>query len=705
MPADEETPCPSRTRTNTRSIQLLRDELSFDLTSDDHDNEDAENFTRALPQPGEKEYKLSKPRERRGAGLRQPPVRPPVRPSRSAVGEEEKKKTRGVAVDEEEMKRRTAATRRSYAEEEAKKKAVADEEERKKAAAVEVEERERGKEKERRPGLSQAPRRIGYKAEGRRRISQIVREHTEKQQAQQSQAEEEEEARRKEEGRRTQQQQEQEQQVSNKFHTVPVQQPQPPPPPPRRSMEKESKVTVPGISAPPKRIRPSGVVQRQSSSKDPITGKENVPPARKSETLAPSKKRPSSPKAHEARPRRPPEPTYLGKSRPPIQPRTSGARPSLDRAAKGRNKRPSEYLSDDEGDSFASDVTSHSETRNSLRLIKRPKRSMEDLPSPPGFTAEEEEDLRPPADFLAPGLISRNNNYQPPKPAARKLDPVLAENIARSEMYEESWLAAQESSVTQLLNHLLSSYSPGPTGKPRLELRREFLNMYFAAPFPLVRDRVDASLSFGTLSITQNTIDKASTSRLGRGQQDRVGMGWGLDLGLRERFVELFVGSYDQTALITALEVVVGREMFAIKRYESERKTLESFLERYVVNSEDLLAAGATEREDKGRKTSGRGKGKDEELGNPAWLLRKSLLRSLMVVFLLDKAKANGAMGRQNLFKTVCSSAGRALMNLVLMNIVVALQIVIFYRNRSFPHASPVYRRYPQVSSQSVIYP
>jgi abnormal spindle-like microcephaly-associated protein len=226
-------------------------------------------------------------------------------------------------------------------------------------------------------------------------------------------------------------------------------------------------------------------------------------------------------------------------------------------------------------------------------------------------------------------------------------------------MYEESWLSAQESSVAQLLNHLLAEYSPTPVGKNRLALRKEFLSMYSAAPFPVTYNRVHASLLYGALSIAQHILDKSSVARIARptnanGQY----FGWGADVGAREKFMELFVGSYEQSALITALEVIVGREMFAYAQPgESEKKVMDTFIERYIIKSEDILSSNPepAQKNKKGSKAGGN-TGEDEDRGTPAWLLRRSLLRSFMLILLLDKAKSRGLLGRQCLFQEVSTT-------------------------------------------------
>ncbi|KAI5801181.1 calponin homology domain-containing protein [Geopyxis carbonaria] len=321
-------------------------------------------------------------------------------------------------------------------------------------------------------------------------------------------------------------------------------------------------------------------------------------------------------------------------------------KPTIEKSSQRQSKkRNSDFLSFDDT-SFTSESSCGS---RSLRLIKRQRISSDSIPSPPSLTAEEEAELVPPSDFLISGLVSQKPTR---KSGSRRLDPVLRDDLVRCEMYEESWLSAQESSVTQLLNQLLEEYSPAPIGKPRLSLRQDFLKMYSAAPFPLVYNRVHASLLYGALSITQSLIEKSSSSRLSRATANTLGhLGWGNDLGLKTKFLDLFVGSYEHSALVTALEVVIGREMFAFADPgDSEKKIMEGYIERYLIKSEDILATIPTDMGQKKRKGV-HIDGGDEDRGSPAWLLRRSLLRSFMLVLLLDKAKLEGIMGKQCLFK------------------------------------------------------
>ncbi|KAI5856964.1 calponin homology domain-containing protein [Tricharina praecox] len=385
-------------------------------------------------------------------------------------------------------------------------------------------------------------------------------------------------------------------------------------------------------------------------ARDRNSGKENLQPTERDTRKRAADKWDKSPTRKSVRLSDDPVRRRAQKAAPPVKPPAPTAVPKNPNKSRKRN---SDDISFDEGSSFTSQSSStYTDSFGTLRLRKRAKKSIASLPTPPGLTQEEENDLLPPSEFLIPGTTS----YQPNPAKKRPLDPVLAEDIERCEMYEESWLSAQESSVSQLLNHLLATFSPTPTGKKRLALRKEFLLMYSAQPFPLTYGRVHASLLYGALSITQYVLSGSSVARTFRVPPKNsfpVASGWGTDVGAREKFLEIFMKSYDQSVLITALEVVVGREMFAYAMPgESEKKVLETYMDRYLINSEDILSTHfePIQVPKKGVKLGGNAKG-DEDIGTPAWMLRRTILRSFMLILLLDKAKSRGALGRQCLFK------------------------------------------------------
>jgi len=205
--------------------------------------------------------------------------------------------------------------------------------------------------------------------------------------------------------------------------------------------------------------------------------------------------------------------------------------------------------------------------------------------------------------------------------------PMLADNISRPALYEENWLSHQETVITQLVNALfectngdLDTYDPNA-------LRLELLGLYHTDYFGQLYTRLQASLSCGNLSIPKDTL--AHSSRLK------------YDLGLRRRYLDIWVQSYDLRALTAALETVVGRkvssdaDLFETNPeafYEStakHRKTivrkLEGFFEAFLLHNDDIdLSVPGI---------------KDIPAEVQAKAYRRTVLRSFMLVVLLDQGR------------------------------------------------------------------
>ncbi|KAG0134512.1 hypothetical protein HOY82DRAFT_577298 [Tuber indicum] len=345
----------------------------------------------------------------------------------------------------------------------------------------------------------------------------------------------------------------------------------------------------------------------------------------------------------------------------PFKPRTNQPAPAPPRESM---KRTSEAMVLDEEDiSFSLSISSPQSTssqRNSLECpgqlrLKRRKISNKLPPTPPSLSQEEEAELAPyslPLDTQPPVAPFRHTNDKPTK---LELNPLLKEDISRAEMYEDSWLRAQESSVSQLLNSVLSQAFAERSNLRTPEIRTRFLSIYSSPPFPLLFKRLQASLLYGALAAPKDVLEKSSAAKLSGSGVGLNGQGWGWaeDLALRKKFLNLFMETYETVALVPGLEVVIGREMFVTtpKTILDQRKVIESFAERYLMRSEDTLACPPAEDTCRRGAVERHSQGDNEDRGSTIWLLRKSILRSLMLVLLMDKAKSQGILGRKNLFK------------------------------------------------------
>ena len=205
--------------------------------------------------------------------------------------------------------------------------------------------------------------------------------------------------------------------------------------------------------------------------------------------------------------------------------------------------------------------------------------------------------------------------------------PVLSEDIAQPQLYEDSWLSHQEIALTELANEIFDKAQPSGhqwqgTG---ITLREQMLGLYHQPAVATLHTRLRASLVYGALSRPKDMPSAPDPTH---------------DLGLRKRFLNLWLHTYDEEALRAAAEVVVGRQVpesqshgpgCSLAASESvldpgkNRRALIGFLETFLVTVEDL-------------------DGSDGEADGSAskelrrW--RKSILRSLMPIWLLDQAKA-----------------------------------------------------------------
>lgn len=177
--------------------------------------------------------------------------------------------------------------------------------------------------------------------------------------------------------------------------------------------------------------------------------------------------------------------------------------------------------------------------------------------------------------------------------------PPLTEDISNPAMYEESWLNHQEIAITQLLNNLFSlASSQEPVDVDML--RFELLDIYQSSPFVLLHKRLHGAILYGALRVPENILSDAK--RLQN------------DLGVRRNFVDLWTRTYDRVALRVALEIVVGRQC------SSSLRDIRTFVEIFLIRNDD-------------------GTPDPDCIDHATWAYRRTLLRSLMIIKLLDHAK------------------------------------------------------------------
>ncbi|KLJ13321.1 hypothetical protein EMPG_11751 [Blastomyces silverae] len=206
--------------------------------------------------------------------------------------------------------------------------------------------------------------------------------------------------------------------------------------------------------------------------------------------------------------------------------------------------------------------------------------------------------------------------------------PLLTEDISNPAMYEESWLAHQEAAITQLVNGLFDSARGNPGRHDSDALRHELLGTYQEPSFSFLYKRVHASIEYGALGVPKDVLARAN--------------GLKEDIGRKRAFFNFWMETYDLSALRAAAETVIGRRILipnrpsrpsnstisASPREDRQfRRTIESFLETFILRNEDV-----------GVGTVGLN---GEDVGTPRWSYRRTLLRSIMMIVLLDRARSS----------------------------------------------------------------
>ncbi|KAK7521691.1 uncharacterized protein IWZ02DRAFT_370854 [Phyllosticta citriasiana] len=244
-------------------------------------------------------------------------------------------------------------------------------------------------------------------------------------------------------------------------------------------------------------------------------------------------------------------------------------------------------------------------------------------------------------------------NRQQAKPASKLSVPLLAQKIQKVDekykivsndlsspaLYEDNWLSYQEVAITQLVNKLFDSVdlTTQDLAQENGGLRRMLLSVYQEPAMPVLYKRIQASLMYGALSIPQDLLSKAIRLKD--------------DVGLRRKYLKLFVDTYDPFILAAALEAIVGRQLSSqsrlstsktpsdgeTRRIRALKKTIQDFLDTFFVRHEDAIrvktGTGTISSIARGQKKE------NDDFGSQGWSWRRTVLRSLMLVLLLDKSK------------------------------------------------------------------
>lgn len=199
--------------------------------------------------------------------------------------------------------------------------------------------------------------------------------------------------------------------------------------------------------------------------------------------------------------------------------------------------------------------------------------------------------------------------------------PVLNEDVSRPELYEDSWLNQQEVALTEVINQIFASAEPSAfdSSVDEKSTRESLLELYNQSEVAMLHKRLQASLCYGALSKPKDMPNAPDLTQ---------------DLGLRRRFVQLWMDSYKMETLCAAAEVVVGRQMPSAETGptsgsepglksidpKQSRRSMIGFLETFFVTVDDLET--------------------NQSSGEEIQIQRrnKTVLRSLMLIWLLDQA-------------------------------------------------------------------
>ncbi|PYH82965.1 hypothetical protein BO82DRAFT_391219 [Aspergillus uvarum CBS 121591] len=207
---------------------------------------------------------------------------------------------------------------------------------------------------------------------------------------------------------------------------------------------------------------------------------------------------------------------------------------------------------------------------------------------------------------------------------------IIPDNVTKPELYEDDWLGHQEVLLTQLMNELSDTTNHHAGCVNASKLRNELLMLYQGASFIQLQKRLKASLLYGALSLPKDVLNDAS--KIYR------------DLGLKRKFLDFWIHTYDLQTLRAALEVITGRKIpnsvlaagtDHIGGEKAMKRKLAGFLDVFFLQNQDMDRHPQDCR------------GEDGNIAGRAY--RRTFLRSIMIIVLLDQAKQCSAVSLPHL--------------------------------------------------------
>lgn len=312
---------------------------------------------------------------------------------------------------------------------------------------------------------------------------------------------------------------------------------------------------------------------------------------------------------------------------------------------------------------------SASTTANDAVAVAVSKKPAAPKPTPPKENHERivlEKKPTVPTRFVVPTIKNETTAGGGPQ-----VYPVLTEDLATPAMYEDNWLAHQEIAMTQLVNNLFESsassaadhnhnhhHDPATVAGGGL-LRVRLLDLYGNAENALLFKRMQGALLYGAFRAPAPPSEGSAGG--GAGVTAKLNS----DVGKRKAFTDLWVTTYDLGCLRAALEAVVGRqcaggggataspsrspsstlrkdgsgsseEIQMNRARQSLRKFIEAFLIRNEDGSPDETASASTSTSTTASSST--------TTSHASWSYQRTMIRSLMLIKLLDSAPTNGCL-------------------------------------------------------------
>ncbi|KAF3230310.1 hypothetical protein TWF192_009854 [Orbilia oligospora] len=226
-----------------------------------------------------------------------------------------------------------------------------------------------------------------------------------------------------------------------------------------------------------------------------------------------------------------------------------------------------------------------------------------------------------------------NPSRKPARKSASSYPPLLStDQSLKPELYASTaWLSTQETLLTQILDSILIEGTNRPT-QPLGIIRRELLSLYNTDAYCLLQDRLKASILHGILKPSGESLS----------QNPKLSE----DLGARDKFTKLFLESYNPFILRLCMEVVTGRLLNTSTKIPTDLE-IRKFFDTFFLDINDQNEGGDDQWESYGANAHGtlRVWTETEVPSDKAWALRRTMLRTLLLVRLIDDAKSSGIFG------------------------------------------------------------